>query len=318
MVDTTAIDNKLQRLRREKLLPSNDLNYLFDTMPTLHEWQKATSVKVGARGVKSNPELLAIDTELTNYLRVAPGSRASAIKRIAATIAAWKTRRGHKANTSLRHDAMEILEEIVTTLCTHVVYDRDQWLRNQRNQRAHAVGLDRVPGGFGENGPTVEKLRLALIDELSGIGSAAQYNDSMNEANGRILDGYGLRPGSQFSGGAACFSAAAWVTDGTNVNGEIVSYLDREKTYKITKPHVERNHNDAHRYAIDENGILVDPTWRQFFRGVLGHGTPAIFVGTLEDLAAIIRDAGQNPSKLATIYSGKTVKTVYADCLDAL
>lgn len=317
MVDTTAIDNKLRRLRLEKRTPDNDLYYLFDTVPTLHEWQKATSAKVGARGVKSNPELLAIDTELTNYHlpHVARGSRASAIKRIAATIAAWKTRRGHKADTSLRHDAMEMLEEIVTTLRTHVVYDRDQWLMRQQFV---ATGPDRIPGGFGENGTTVQRLRKSLIEELSGPGSAARHNDSMNEANGRILDAYGLRPGRDFTGGAACFSAAAWATDPANIRGDIDFYTRPDTTYTIGPARVERNSNDTHRYALDNNDIIIDPTWRQFFPTLLGLGTPAIFVGTLEDLVAIIRNARHSPAKLATIYSGRTVTTAYARCLNAL
>jgi hypothetical protein len=82
MPNLTAINNKLNSLRRQKVVPSNDIYYLFDTMPTLQEWKQATDVKVGSRGTKSNPELLQIDTQLAQYILPARGSRAKAIKEI--------------------------------------------------------------------------------------------------------------------------------------------------------------------------------------------------------------------------------------------
>ena len=67
MADLTAINNKLNSLRRLKLVADDDINYLFNTMPTLQEWKQATAVRVGSRGTTSNPELLQIDTQLMQY-----------------------------------------------------------------------------------------------------------------------------------------------------------------------------------------------------------------------------------------------------------
>jgi len=164
MADLTAINNKLNSLRRLKLVADDDINYLFNTMPTLQEWKQATAVRVGSRGTTSNPELLQIDTQLMQYNLPARGSRAKAIREIAAIIGRRKTRRGPQAITSERHDAMEIMKEIVDTLCDTVVYDRDKWLALQKY---NPTGPDKVSGGYGEDGPTVERVRQGLIKELS-------------------------------------------------------------------------------------------------------------------------------------------------------
>jgi hypothetical protein len=306
MADLTAINNKLNSLRRLKLVADDDINYLFNTMPTLQEWKQATAVRVGSRGTTSNPELLQIDTQLMQYNLPARGSRAKAIREIGAIIGRWKTRRGPQAITSERHDAMEIMKEIVDTLCDTVVYDRDKWLALQKY---NPTGPDKVPGGYGEDGPTVERVRQGLIKELSGPGSAAADNDSMNEASSRILDAFGLRPGSQYSGGATCFSAASWAA--SNIRGSVTRY--NKKKYEITTPvSIERNAKDTHRYAIDAKGILIDPTWRQFFRHILGKGTPGIFVGTPDELENIVVGAGASPAKVKDyIYTGTRAVETY-------
>jgi hypothetical protein len=306
MANLAPIRNKLTSLRRQKDVASNDTNYLFDTMPTLQEWKQATDVRVGSRGTTSNPELLQIDAQLVQYNLPARGSRAKAIKEIKAIIGRWKARRGPQANTSERHDAMEIVEEIVDTLCVKVVYDRDKWLALQQYA---PTGPDKVRGGYGEEGATVERARQGMIKEMSGPGSTAAENDSMNEAGSRILDAFGLRPGSQYSGGATCFSAASWAA--SNIRGSVTRY--NNKKYDIAMPvSIERNRGDTHRYAIDAKGILIDTTWRQFFRQILGKGTPGIFVGTPEELAGIVMDVGANPDKIAGyIYTGTRAEKTY-------
>ncbi|WP_454912768.1 hypothetical protein [Variovorax gossypii] len=301
MPGLTAIDLKLQALRRDRYTRSDLDDYLFDALPTLAEWQHATAAKTGSRGKTSNPEILQIDAELLNYRNIARGSRATAIRKIGEIIARWRLRRGQNAQNSLRLGAMDAMEEIVTILCDTVVYDRAKWLLLQDYTSAYP---DRIPGGFSENGKTVQRLRKSLIEEFSNMGSAARVNDSMNEAYKRIVQAYGLKPGADFHGGAACFSAATWAAQ--HIAGEITSYCNKRTTYKISEPQVERNSNDTHRYVIDKNGVIIDPTWRQFFRGSQLGGTPAIFAGKLNDLVEIALDAKLDTGKLAAIYSGKS------------
>jgi hypothetical protein len=77
-----------------------------------------------------------------------------------------------------------------------------------------------------------------MIKEMSGPGSTAAENDSMKEASSRILDAFGLRPGSQYSGGATCFSAAPWAS--SNIRGSVTRY--NNKKYEIATPvSIERN-----------------------------------------------------------------------------
>ena len=94
MADLTAINNKLSSLRRLKIVADDDINYLFNTMPTLQEWKQATAVRVGSRGTTSNPELLLINTRLMQYNLPARGSRGKAIREIGAIIERRKTRLG--------------------------------------------------------------------------------------------------------------------------------------------------------------------------------------------------------------------------------
>lgn len=302
MAGLKEMNDKLQALQQDLLVPSNDDDYLFDAMPTLAEWQGATSVKVGARG-KTNLELLQIDAQLLRYRSITRGDRADAIGKIRDIIARWRLRRGATAAKSKRFDAMDAMDSIVTILCANVVYDRANWLLRHDYT---ASPLDRIRGGFSEDGATAQGLRKSLIEEFSGPGCTACVNDSMNEADKRILDAYGLRAGAAFHGGAACFSAAAWAV--AHVKGKIESYSDPKTTYTITQLQVERNGRDTHRYAIDQNGVIVDPTWRQFFRVPQIGGTPAIFVGTIEDMIALTAEKSLGTDKLANIYSGTKVR----------
>ncbi|WP_440883136.1 hypothetical protein [Variovorax sp. 22077] len=301
MAGLTAMNNRLQALQRDLLVPSTDDDYLFDNMPTLAEWQGATAVKVGARG-KTNLELLQIDAQLLRYRSVLRGERADAIRRIRDIIGRWRLRRGPAAARSRRFTAMGVMDSIVTILCDNVVYDRAEWLR-RHDYRAGPI--DRIRGGFSENGATVQSLRKSLIQEFSSIGCAAHVNDSMNEADRRILDAFGLRPGAGFHGGAACFSAAAWAQE--HVRGKIESYGDPLTIHAIGDLRVERNGKDTHRYTVDQNGVIVDPTWRQFFRLPQIGGTPAIFVGTIDDMIALVADRSLPMDKVAGIYSGTKV-----------
>jgi hypothetical protein len=217
-------------------------------------------------------------------------------------------RRGLQANTSERHDAMEIVEEIVDTLCDTVVYDRNKWLALQQY---NPTGPDKVRGGYGEEGPTVERVRQTMISDMSGPGSAVAVCDSMKEANSSILEGFGLRPGSQYSGGATCFSASSWAAQ--TIRGSVNRY--NKKKYEIAMPvSIERNARDTHRYCLDAKNIIIDPTWRQFFRHILGKGTPGIFVGTPEELEEIVIDAGASADKIrGYIYTGKQAVKTYGN-----
>jgi hypothetical protein len=146
-------------------------------------------------------------------------------------------RRGLQANTSERRDAMEIMEEIVDTLCNTVVYDRNKWLALQQY---NPTGPDKVRGGYGEEGPTVERVRQTMILEMSGPGSAVAVRDSLKEANSSILDGFGLQPGSQYSGGATCFSASSWAAQ--TIRGSVTRYNKKSTRllcpYRLNEMHV--------------------------------------------------------------------------------
>jgi hypothetical protein len=313
-MDLTPLTNKLSSLQREKRTRSADPNHLLDTMPTLREWKQATDVRFGSRGTTSNAELLQIDAKLIDYFGGTRGCRAKAIREIATIIQVWKNRRGPQVNTSRRKDAMNMLEEIVNTLREEVVYDREKWLASQK---ITPLGPDRVNGGCGEGGHTVELVRLEMLREMTGPSSTYRNLDSLNEGNDLIVNAFGLKSGRDYSGGATCYSAAEWVC--VHINGR-VTRADG-KPYDI-KPllSIEKNQGDSHRYVLDENDIIIDPTWRQFFRNLCGQGkpeTPAIFVGTPDELEGIVMKAGasgDSANKISTkLYTGTRAKKKYGN-----
>jgi hypothetical protein len=94
-------------------------------------------------------------------------------------------------------------------------------------------------------------------------------------------------------------------------NSAVTRY--NKKNYEIApRVSIERNAKDTHRYAIDAKGILIDATWRQFYRHILGKGTPAIFVGTTDELESIVVTAGADAAKIKDyIYTGTRAKETY-------
>jgi hypothetical protein len=281
------LNNRLPNLNQGR----QEQYYLMDTLPRCREWQEATKANVGKRG-GNNPELLTIDQLLTTCeTALARGARAKAIRDIIGVIASWRLRKGPGANTSERRPAIDLLDQIAQLLNQHVLFDYNAWLVRLA---VPAAGTDRVQGGFGELGPTVESLRWSLITEI-----ALQKDfDTMLEADSNILDSYGLRPGADFSGGAACYSAAEWVTN--NIKGTVTRWSGQ--TYTLTALRVQKNLTGTHRFAIDANNVIVDGTWRQFFRNLLRMNTPAIFIGTPDELGQIVANNGGNADKVTSMY----------------
>lgn len=304
MVGIIEMRAKLRRMHEDIRAPSTGDDYLFDALPSLAEWQGATSAKLGRRG-KKNQELLHIDAELIRFRQVAKGVRASAILRIDALVKQWFQRRGAAAPGSRRYAPMDVMRQIVDALRQHVVYDRNAWLQRHSGTPGPQ---DIIPGGFTDTGRTFVDFRRALLSELSGVGAETRHNDSMNEADRRILGTFGLRSGAEYHGGAACFNAASWAEQ--NIRGTFVSLKHPTCHFTIVDLSVERNSNDTHHYAIDANGVIVDPTWRQFFQSARLTDTPAIFVGTIEDMSELVSMIGDQVGRLNRIYNG-TKATAY-------
>jgi hypothetical protein len=135
---------------------------------------------------------------------------------------------------------------------------------------------------------------------------AAKTFDTMNEAR-QALGSFGLGFGVEYSGGATCQSAVAHVRF---VEGKDVRRQDGS-AYRI--PSLKNKRSAIHQYTVSAtgDGVIIDPTWRQFFRDLIAKEQtvrlPGILVGTLEEAAALLRAARGNPHKLDSIYSGGTV-----------
>ena len=159
---------------------------------------------------------------------------------------------------------------------------------------------DRVVCGFHDSGSTTEACRMYLIFSLFKMNNVGFFTN--NQVSSKIM-GYGLLPGRDYSGGGACHSAPTFAID--SINGQI-QRPNNLPPHQIQPPiQMQRNASDTHRFAKDANGLLIDPTWRQFHRSLCKPDkwdTPGIFVGTLGEMKEITHY--ENNAKIDHTYTG--------------
>ena len=294
----SALTRKEEQLNMQATIASKDNFHLLKYMPTKQEWQQATdSVTASNRG-QNNPEIVALDALLLEFHKydLKNGKVPDYLPAIIDKIDDWYNRR-NDPNSSSRWAAMTTLRSIANKLMSEVAFYSDDsnrhWSTLQNKMAWNgATGLDIIPGGFSELGPTAESVRqgvaLKILKDNGYLARFNTYNEALSE-----LSSYGLLPGPQFAGGGSCHDAPGQTI--SKVKNKLVPFYGRAGQILLTQMKVQRSKDRDHRFlkmdTIAHGRIIIDPSYRQFWPRLCDENTapvPAIFVGTSADLSALI------------------------------